>query len=163
MFWLVLYCCDNDGINVNVNRPIIIFFGGGGDDALRIVSSCRVFFKIKNIWKWNNFKKSIFFSWFHGFCKTSTDSIFFFQITFLVFVWQLVKKNMSCRKKNLDKMYYLKKNNFTAYTNQKKKETRSEWRRIMSWYRHLSSNRWLFISESTKWMLILADKRTWYF
>lgn len=28
---------------------------------------------------------------------------------------------MSCRKKNLDKMYYLKKNNFTAYANQKKK------------------------------------------
>lgn len=24
------YCCDNDGIYVNVNRPIFIFFFGGG-------------------------------------------------------------------------------------------------------------------------------------
>lgn len=23
------YCCDNDGIYVNVNRPIFIFLGGG--------------------------------------------------------------------------------------------------------------------------------------
>lgn len=26
MFWLVLNCCDNDGINVNVNRPIFSWF-----------------------------------------------------------------------------------------------------------------------------------------